>query len=222
MYKKQIYLTSKAARHLVVFRPYYPTDFEQLIEIQQESFPPPFPSELWWNKEQLHNHVTLFPEGAICAEINGELVGSITGLLVIYNPAHPEHTWDEITASGYISNHNPNGDSLYIVDICVKPQYRGLDIGRWLMFSLYDVVIHKGLKRVLGGGRMPGYHQYADKLKPEAYLQKVMSGEIKDLVISFLLSCGRIPVHILPEYLEDDESLNHAVLMEWKNPFIQT
>ena len=52
-------------------------DFPDLIRIQRESFPPPFPSELWWNEEQLSNHVRFFPEGALCIEINGEIVGPL-------------------------------------------------------------------------------------------------------------------------------------------------
>ncbi len=103
------------------FRQYTEDDFEQLIAIQRESFPPPFPPELWWNKAQLHNHVTIFPEGALCAEIDGTIIGSITGLIVQFDPLHPHHTWEEITNNGYIHNHNPNGNTLYVVDICVAP-----------------------------------------------------------------------------------------------------
>ena len=99
------------------------TDFDELIQIQSECFPPPFPSELWWNKEQLTNHVTFFPEGALCIEVDGVLAGSLTGLCVNFDPNHMEHTWEEITDNGYITNHNPNGDTLYIVDISVRPKY---------------------------------------------------------------------------------------------------
>jgi hypothetical protein len=48
----------------------------------------------------------------------------------------------------------------------------------------------------------------------------VLQGELQDPVISFLLRCGRTPVKVVENYLEDEESLNHAVLMEWKNPFL--
>ncbi|MNY77961.1 hypothetical protein D3C86_2180320 [compost metagenome] len=50
-------------------------------------------------------------------------------------------------------------------------------------------------------------------------MNAVMQGELKDPVMTFLLRCGRTPVKLVSDYLEDEESLNYAMLMEWKNPF---
>jgi ribosomal protein S18 acetylase RimI-like enzyme len=220
MYRKELYVFDQDKPVKAMIRNYTPDDFDELIRIQQESFPPPFPSELWWNKEQLTNHVTLFPEGAVCVEVDGVLAGSITGLLVTFDPAHPDHTWEEVTDSGYIRNHDPNGDTLYIVDICIRPSHRKLGLGKWMMQAMYELVVHKGLKRLLGGGRMPGYGRYADQMTAEAYLEKVVAGDLKDPVVTFLMRCGRTPLKVVANYLEDEESRNYAALMEWKNPFL--
>ncbi|MBU7318768.1 GNAT family N-acetyltransferase [Paenibacillus oleatilyticus] len=201
-------------------RSYTERDFAGLIRIQQESFPPPFPSELWWNEEQLGNHVERFPEGALCVEIGGELAASVTGLRVDFDPAHVDHTWEEITDRGYIRNHNPSGNTLYIVDICARPAYRKLGLGKWLMLSMYEVVVELKLERLLGGGRLPGYHRVAGEMTAEDYVRSVLEGERKDPVMTFLLRCGRTPVKLVTNYLEDEESLNHAMLMEWRNPFL--
>ncbi|WP_075618786.1 GNAT family N-acetyltransferase [Paenisporosarcina indica] len=219
MYRKEVYVFQEGKPVKTVVRNYQKKDFQALIAIQRESFPPPFPSALWWNEEQLTNHVELYPQGALCVEINGEIVGSITGLLVDFNFNQPNHTWEEITDHGYIRNHNPKGKTLYIVDICVKPAHRKLDLGKLLMQSMYERVVHDDLVRLLGGGRMPGYHWHAKVLTLEQYVEKVVEGELRDPVISFLLRCGRTPVCLIPNYLEDEESLNYALLMEWKNPF---
>jgi ribosomal protein S18 acetylase RimI-like enzyme len=219
MYRKELYVFDQDRPIPAVIRNYEEKDFPALIRIQQESFPPPFPSELWWNTEQLSNHVSLFPEGALCIEVDGEIAGSMTGLLVDFDPNHPVHTWADITDNGYIRNHNPNGDTLYVVDISVRPSYRKLGLGKWLMLSMYEVVVHKGLKRLLGGGRIPGYHKKANEMTAEQYLEGVVKGEWKDPVITFLLRCGRTPVKVIPNYLEDEESCHYGVLMEWKNPF---
>lgn len=204
----------------VTIRRYGEEDFDALIDVQREAFPPPFPAELWWNREQLSNHVRLFPEGALCAEVEGAgIVGSMTGLRVEFDPSHPDHTWEEMTDSGYIRNHNPEGNTLYVVDICVKPAYRKLGLGQWLMLSMYEVVVQFGLERLLGGGRMPGYHRVAGEMTAEQYLEKVMTGELRDPVVTFLLRCGRLPIAVVPGYLEDEESCGYAALMEWRNPF---
>ncbi|MBC5635344.1 GNAT family N-acetyltransferase [Ornithinibacillus sp. BX22] len=218
-YRKQLYLKSDNGFEEAVVRNYTREDFDELITIQSESFPPPFPPELWWNKAQLENHITLFPEGALCVEVNGVLAGSMTGLIVNFDPEHPEHTWEEITDDGYIRNHNPNGNTLYVVDICIRPAFRKLALGKLLMQAMYEVVIYKDLDRLLGGGRMPGYRKHAERLSAEAYLEEVVSGKRKDPVITFLLNAGRVPIGVVANYLEDEESLNYAALMEWKNPF---
>lgn len=201
-----------------VIRNYTHRDFADLIRVQALSFPPPFPPELWWKEEQLHEHVTRFPEGALCAEVEGRVVGSMTALRVRLADGEA-HDWATVTDNGYIRNHDPNGDTLYVVDICVEPDYRKFGIGRWLMQSMYETVVHLGCRRLLGGGRMPGYHKVADRMTPEEYVEKVTRGELRDPVLTFLLRCGRMPVGVARNYLEDEESLHHAALMEWRNPF---
>ncbi|MFD2371679.1 GNAT family N-acetyltransferase [Brevibacillus sp. GCM10020057] len=221
MYRKELYVFEKGRPRRAVVRNYTAEDFDELIQIQAESFPPPFPSELWWNREQLTNHVTLFPEGAICVEVDGVLAGSMTGLLVAFDPAHPEHSWEEITDSGYIRNHDPHGDTLYIVDICIRPSHRKLGLGQLMMQAMYELVVQRGLKRLLGGGRMPGYGRYADEWTPEQYVERVVAGEVQDPVITFLMRCGRTPLQVVENYLDDEESRNCAVLMVWNNPFLR-
>ena len=137
MYRKELFVFNGDTPIPAIIRNYEGKDFPDLIRIQQESFPPPFPSELWWNEEQLSNHVRLFPEGALCIEINGEIVGSITGLIVRFDPQHPEHSWSEITDDGYIRNHDASGNTLYIVDICVLPAYRKLGLRK--MVNVFHV-----------------------------------------------------------------------------------
>jgi ribosomal protein S18 acetylase RimI-like enzyme len=219
LYRKDFYVFDQERPVPVSIRNYRETDFPRLIQIQHESFPPPFPPELLWNVEQLNQHITLFPEGALCIEVQGEVVGSMTGLLVDMNPHHTDDTWAEITDNGYIRNHDPNGRTLYVVDVSIRPSCRKLGLGKWLMLSMYEVVIQRGLDRLLGGGRMPGYHKKANEMTAEQYLEAVILGELKDPVITFLLRCGRTPVKVIANYLDDEESCHYAALMEWKNPF---
>jgi hypothetical protein len=87
------------------------------------------------------------------------------------------------------------------------------------MQSMYETVIYLKLVRLIGGGRMPGYHKHAKEFTPDHYAGKVVQGELYDPVVSFLLRCGRTPVSLVPNYLDDEESHHYALLMEWKNPF---
>lgn len=223
MYQKEMLITGpdrKGKPVKAIVRTYQEADFDELIRIQAESFPPPYPEELLWNHEQLASHVANYPDGAICIEVDGELAGSMTSLRMQWDPSHPaSHTWVEVTDDGYIRNHQPDGNTLYIVDLCVRPKFRKWGLAQLMMQAMYHLVIAQGLDRLLGAGRMPGYHLVADGMTAESYLEQVVSGEKHDPVISFLLRCGRMPVGVATEYLDDEESCNYAALMEWRNPF---
>lgn len=217
-YYKSCYVFHDKRPYPAVVRSYTANDHTQMIAVQAAAFPPPYPPELWWNAEQLNEHISRFPQGALCVEMNGVIVGSMTGLLITFDAEHPQHTWEQITDHGYIRNHDPNGDTLYVADLCVHPDYRQWGLGKLLMQSMYEVTTALGLKRLLGAGRMPGYHRYAADYTPQQYVERVTTGELYDPVISFLMRCGRTPLTVIPDYLDDEESLNYAVLMEWNNP----
>jgi ribosomal protein S18 acetylase RimI-like enzyme len=197
-------------------RPYTLEDYDQLLDVQKEAFPPPFPEDLWWSREQIESHVTTFPEGALLAEIDGTVVGSATSLLIAFDGK--PHTWDDVADNGYIKgSHQPNGDSLYGIDLCVRPSYRGKGIAQTLYAARKETVRKLGLSRFLAGCRIPNYKEYSDELDVKTYVKAVQQGDIKDLVLTFMLKQGLTPLQVLPNYLEDDESSNYAVLVEWKN-----
>ena len=74
---------------------------------------------------------------------------------------------------------------------------------------------------MIGGGRLFNYTEYADRMSPSEYVEKVMKGELKDPVLSFELDNGFRFVKILPNYLDDVRSLNYASFIEWLNPRYQ-
>jgi hypothetical protein len=56
---------------------------------------------------------------------------------------------------------------------------------------------------------------------PEEYLEQVIAGKLHDPVLRFQLANGFEPLGILKNYLpEDVRSRGHAVLMVWRNPFV--
>ena len=195
-------------------------DFDQLLTVQREAFPPPFPEELLWNREQIAAHVATYPEGAMLAEYDGIVVGSATSLIVRYTGK--PHTWEEVSDRGYIrGSHDPEGDCLYGIDLCVRPAYRGKGVAKALYEARKNLVVRSGLKRFVAGCRIPGFHRYADRMTAEQYVEQVVAGHIYDTVLTFMIKQGLKPLQILDNYLEDAESLNKAVLVEWKNPNIR-
>jgi GNAT superfamily N-acetyltransferase len=196
-------------------RPYTLADWPGLFHIQRECFPPPYPEEQLWSRGQIESHIRHFPQGALCAEVDGELVGSCTGLIIAFEPSHP-HVWAEVTGNGFIHTHNPQGDSLYGVDMAVRPAFRGRGVARAMYQARFDLVRRLGLKRFLAGGRMPGYHQHAAAFTPVQYAEAVVAGRLVDPVITPQLKAGLKPLHVVHGYLPDEESADCALLLEWR------
>ena len=199
---------------MIVVRPYTLADFDQLVRIQRECFPPPFPAALWWRREQIASQLAHFPAGALCVVEGDELVGSATCTRIRFDPAHAQHTWDEVADGGYIRTCDAAGDTLYGIDVAVRPAWRGRGVARALYQARFALVRQLGLQRFLAGSRLSGYHRFPE-LTVEQYADEVVSGRLVDPVITPQLKAGLQPVCALHDYVSDEESLNCALLMQW-------
>lgn len=200
----------------LLVRSYTLEDWDDLLELQKAAFPHPFPENQLWNMDQIKAHIETFPDGAMVAVCDGVIAGSATAL-IIQHDGKP-HTWVEVSDHGYIRNsHNPAGDSLYGIDVCVHPSFRNRGIAKALYEARKELVIRLNLTRFIACCRIPGYYRYVEKLNCENYVKLVVSGSIKDLVLSFMLKQNLVPIQIIDDYLDDAESQNKGVLVEWLN-----
>ena len=194
-------------------------DIEKIVKLQQDSFPILARYDNIWHPEELKSHLQIFPLGQfVVVEEDGEVVGSASTLIVTLNPEYAEHTWKGITSDGMFTDHNPNGDSLYGADISTHPKFRHEGIGSMLYGARKELVLRLGLRRMIGGGRLFNYQDYADKMSAFEYANKVINGELHDPVLSFELDNGFKFIKVLPEYLDDIRSQNYASFIEWLNP----
>ncbi|GAF21451.1 carbon-nitrogen hydrolase [Bacillus sp. JCM 19047] len=200
---------------MIRVRPYTLADFDGLLQVQKEAFPPPYPAEQLWNKDDISAHIDTFPEGALLAEYNNIIVGSATSLLT--NAADRSHSWSDISDNGTIrQTHDPNGQTLYGIDLCVRPTYRKLGVAKALYDARKETVRTLQLQRYAAGSRLPGYHHYAQTLAIEEYVERVQAGKRTDPVLSFMLKQGLTVVRIEKDYLPDEESHHYGVIVEWR------
>jgi ribosomal protein S18 acetylase RimI-like enzyme len=193
-------------------------DIIKIVELQKESFPFMAREGMIWKPEQLQNHLRVFPEGQFCAESDGRIVGSVSSLIVKLDPEYQEHTWMGICGGPDFENHNPDGDSLYGADVSTHPDYRRLKIATRLYDARKNLCIRLNLRRIIAGGRLFNYCEFAEKFSAEEYVKKVIDGDIDEPVLCFQLKNGFKFIKILPNYLKDSRSLNYATFIEWKNP----
>lgn len=189
-------------------------DIDEIIRLQSICFPGMEP----WKREHLESHLEIFPEGQFCAELNGEIIGSCSSLIINFDEYDDRHTWSDITDDGYITNHNPDGYNLYGIEVMVHPKYRKMKVGYRLYEERKELARRLNLKSIIIGGRIPNYHKYADEMRPREYVEQVRLHKIYDPVLSFQLLNEFTLMRINPNYLEDDlASRKYATLMEWNN-----
>ncbi|MGR7813157.1 bifunctional GNAT family N-acetyltransferase/carbon-nitrogen hydrolase family protein [Lacinutrix undariae] len=190
-------------------------DFEELKSATLESYGGVLDS--YWKKNHIQRLTTMFPEGQVVIKIDGNIAGCALSLIVDYDNIDDNHTYADIIRGDSFKNHDPHGDVLYGIDVFIKPEYRGLRLGRRLYDYRKEVCENLNLKGIVFGGRMPNYHKYKD-LTPKEYIEKVKRKEIHDPVLNFQISNDFHPVRVLKGYLEGDTaSHEYAVLMEWDN-----
>ena len=180
-------------------------DYEEIVKLQKACFPKMEP----WSKDELKSHVLKFPEGQLCVEYEGKIIGSASSLIVQLDEYDEAHTFNDISNHGYINNHDPEGDTLYGIEVMVHPEFRAMKIGRRLYEARKKLAMQLNLKRIVVGGRMPSYKDYSDK---------VVDKSIYDPVLTFQLANGFVLKKILSDYLEEDtESKGYGTLLEWIN-----
>ncbi|HUQ03769.1 MAG TPA: carbon-nitrogen hydrolase family protein [Kofleriaceae bacterium] len=205
------------SRPRLVVRTLRKTDLKAVQDIQKKSFP----TIDAWTKEQFESQLNIFPEGQLGVELDGALVATSSALIVDEEDFGAYHTFDQVSDNGFIRNHDPEGDTLYGIDIAIEPKHRGAHLTRRLYAARKEVVRQRNLRAILIAGRIPGYGKQADKMTPEEYVQRVIRKEFKDKdpVLTAQLAQGFSVRAVLKDYLpQDTESRGYAVYMEWLNP----
>ncbi|MEO8618396.1 MAG: GNAT family N-acetyltransferase [Sphingomicrobium sp.] len=172
---------------------------------------------------EVRGQINNFADGCFVAVLDDRIVGYCATIRVKEARALAEHSWREMTGSGYGSRHDPKGDWLYGYEMCVDPKVRGNRLGRRLYEERRHLAEQLELKGIVFGGRMPNYAKARRKVgSPKDYIDAVVSGKIHDPVIRFQLANGFEPIGILTDYLPSDKkSGGFAVHMVWRNPYVE-
>ena len=176
----------------------------------------------YWKESHIRTLIDLFPEGQVVIKVNEQIAGCALSIIVDYHKFDDNHTYKAITGDYTFKTHTSDGDVLYGVDIFIKPEFRGLRLGRRLYDYRKELCERLNLRGVAFGGRIPNYHKYSDKLSPKEYIDKVRQKVIHDPVLNFQVSNDFHPAKILKNYLEGDSASNeYAVLLEWDNIYYE-
>jgi len=190
-----------------------PEHAEQLEELQKIVFPTLADDELIKGKHYL-KHMELFPEGQFVITDNGKVIGMTSTMRSSFDFADYHHTFKETIAGGWMTNHNPEGDWLYGLDIGVHPDYRGMGLARILYRARHDIARQLGLRGQLTVGMMSGYGALGYDMSGSAYYEELIAGKRFDPTISTQMKIGFEPVALIPDYVSDPVCGNYGVLIK--------
>lgn len=198
------------------------SDFAAAVDLQRLCFPDPFPEEYLWQEQHLAAHLQNFPEGQWVALFEGQVVGSCSNARISVEVWEKHGTWAETLGDCALSGHDPGGLILHGADISVNPSFRNMGVGRSLYSTRFNYVKDKNLYKYATGCRVPDFRNWFGAGKPSEsdfsrYVGLVRDSVLTDRTLSPLLRMGCTPIGVHANYMEDSESANGAVLLEW-NP----
>ncbi|MBO9342239.1 MAG: GNAT family N-acetyltransferase [Roseiflexus sp.] len=192
-----------------------PEHIDQLVQHQRICFPTLADHELM-RREHFESQLRIFPEGQHVALDGERVVGQSSTFRISGAVAFAPHTYHWIVAGNFFTNHDPQGEWLYGADMSVHPDYRGRGISRMLYNARKDLVRRLGLRGMVGGGMIPGYVRYRDRMSPLEYAQAVAAGVLTDPTLTPQLRAGFELRGILPNYIEAGELGNDSTLIVWE------
>ncbi len=198
----------------LLLRPLTLEDYDELVALEKRCFP----GSENWTLAQFRSQLEQFPEGQMCMELDGKIVASSSSLIVDFEEHREWHDWHQVADGGFITNHDPHGDTLYGIEIMVDPEVRGYRLSRRLYDARKQLARDLNLQRMIVGGRIPGYERQSDRMTAREYVDEVIAKKLYDPVLTVQVSNGLALQGLIPNYLpSDQESLGYATFLEWRN-----
>jgi GNAT superfamily N-acetyltransferase len=201
----------------MLLRPARAEEATRLAELNRTAYPDLAGDGVVFEASQIEAHHCVFPEGQIVCEIDGSIAGAMATLVVPSKDALEPHSWCGITSNGLFGRHDPTADALYLADVYIDPKAWGKGVGQALYGALFDLCRRGAQRRVVAGGRLWGYHEVADVMSPQAYVDEVVRSTRKDRVLTSQLRAGFVVEGLLERYLDDWRSKSFATLLVWSN-----
>jgi GNAT superfamily N-acetyltransferase len=192
-----------------------PAHYAGLEELQRIVFPTLADAQRF-KAAHYAKHVELFPEGQFCVTdpaLGDRVVGMTSTIRRDVDFAHPEHTFAEIIAGGWLTTHQPEGRWLYGADLGTHPDYRGRGVARALYRARHDTVRRLGLAGQVTVGMPSGYGALAGTMRAEDYYADVVAGTRRDPTLSMQMKIGFSPRGLIAGYIDDPVCAGYGVVL---------
>ncbi len=196
-------------------------DLDAIMQVEKEAWP----IEARASRSKFRERLMVFPPGVFVAVLNNEVVGVTTSQIIMYDPKNPPNSWTEATNDGNISGtHNQGGNAIYVVSLGVSPRGRpgkkGIGVGTALLERQKQLAKELEKECLVLSARVPGYNSFCEN-KGNVPIQDYVNyrredGLPEDMELRFYERAGFKQVKICPNTMDDVESRNYGVMVEWK------
>jgi GNAT superfamily N-acetyltransferase len=197
----------------IVIRHMQVSDAKQLEELQKIVFPTLADDELIRAAHYLR-HLEVFPEGQFVITDGGRVIGMTTTMRSNFDFLNIHHTFKETIGGGWLTNHNPEGEWLYGLDMGLLPEYRGMGLARILYRARHETAKALGLKGQLTVGMMSGYGAVSNEMSGEMYYEQLIQGKRNDPTLTPQMKIGFEPIALMPNHLNDPVCGNYGILIK--------
>ena len=173
-----------------------------------------------YSPKAIQAQINNFPAGQFVIVAQDRVVGYCATFIISGKLALKRHTWTGITGNGTASRHDPSGEWLYGMEVCVDDNFRGYRLGQRLYNERKKLCYTLGLKGIVFAGRLPTLYRRVKKFgSVDNYIEQVQLKKVRDPVLSFQLRNGFEIYGIIKGYdPTDHQSLGFGVHLVWRNP----
>jgi len=198
-------------------RNYCSVHYEEVKALMQACFADM--GSIYSTYEELELLSNLYPQGQILFFANDELVAANFSRIVPFDKYKLRHTQVDCANLDLFLDDALNGDSVYGLDVIVKPDYQSSKIGKQIVKEFLDRVFRGNFKYMLGISRIVNYHKYADSMSALEYAEEVKARKINDPVLGFHFSYGCEIIGDSPDFnAMDVASAGEGIIIGVKNP----
>ncbi len=185
-----------------------------VVALQRECFPEPFPLESLWQSNHILAHISTFHQGQFVIVHESQVVASCTNMLISTSDWQAHQDWLTTIGDLSLTNHNPQGNILHGIDISVHPSHRNQGLGKLLYLARFDLVRNFKLEKYGTVCRIPDFQASGTKQLSD-YVQQVVENILVDRTLTPFLKMGLTYAGTIENYMEDEESGNAGVILEW-------
>ncbi len=173
-----------------------------------------------YSPKAIISQITIFQQGQFVITTDDKLIGYCATFISDERLVLKPHSWVGITGNGFALRHDPDGDWLYGMEVCIDNDYRGYRLGQRLYNERKKLCQTLGLKGIVFAGRLPTLSKRIYKFgSVENYIEQILQKKLRDPVLSFQLRNGFEILGTIKDYLPaDHQSLGYGVHMIWRNP----